>query len=259
MWRFALGALSTTVAAALMAGLAAELVSRATGLEPGHQDPSGVAFTLAPAALAFVALALLGGFTAPLPRRELFSWRLPPLGAWVWTTAGMLGLSLALGAAIGLFGLDEQGNLAEINRALSSFSVEERLWLLPATALLPAIAEELFFRGLIFGLGREVVGARGALWVSAVLFGAVHFDLVQSPAAMLMGLFLGWSLLRGGSLPAVIAAHFVNNTVATMFPNLDTLAGLGPWALLFGGSAAFALAVWRLAQREAPVVGPVDG
>lgn len=79
------------------------------------------------------------------------------------------------------------------------------------------IAEEIFFRGYVFGKFRLA----GFLWfgsvVSAVLFGAVHFsDSYNVPCICLFGVFLAWLYHRTGSLIAPITAHAVNNGIAIL-------------------------------------------
>lgn len=79
------------------------------------------------------------------------------------------------------------------------------------------IAEEIFFRGYVFGKFRLA----GFVWfgsvVSAVLFGVVHFsDSYNVPCICLFGVFLAWLYHRTGSLLAPITAHAVNNGTAIL-------------------------------------------
>lgn len=81
-------------------------------------------------------------------------------------------------------------------------------------ALLPAICEELAFRGFILsGLDNEL--KRGtAIIASALLFGLLHalVSLYQQMFnATLLGVLLGWLALRTGSLFPCIVFHFLNN------------------------------------------------
>ncbi|GAA4473489.1 ABC transporter permease subunit/CPBP intramembrane protease [Novipirellula rosea] len=81
-------------------------------------------------------------------------------------------------------------------------------------ALVPAICEELAFRGFIFG-GLERQGGRlRAVVVTAILFGISHGVLQQSIAATVMGLMLGWIALRTGSVLPGILIHFTNNALS---------------------------------------------
>ncbi|MEM1071099.1 MAG: ABC transporter permease subunit/CPBP intramembrane protease, partial [Planctomycetota bacterium] len=81
-------------------------------------------------------------------------------------------------------------------------------------ALVPAICEELAFRGFIFGgLVRER-GRLRAVVITALLFGVSHGVLQQSIAATIMGLLLGWIALRTGSVLPGILIHFTNNALS---------------------------------------------
>ena len=81
-------------------------------------------------------------------------------------------------------------------------------------AMIPAICEELAFRGFIFGgLVREN-GRLRAVVITALLFGVSHGVLQQSIAATMMGLMLGWIALRTGSVLPGILVHFTNNALS---------------------------------------------
>ncbi len=89
--------------------------------------------------------------------------------------------------------------------------------LISAFVLLPsAFAEELFARGYIFALVREVAGWKLALAATSVGFGLVH---LANPGAnwqslsvvVLAGAFLGAVVLVTGSLYAATLAHFAWN------------------------------------------------
>lgn len=81
-------------------------------------------------------------------------------------------------------------------------------------ALVPAICEELAFRGFIFG---GLVRGRGhlrAVLITALMFGISHGVLQQSIAATIMGVLLGWIALRTGSVLPGILIHFTNNALS---------------------------------------------
>ncbi|TWU41241.1 ABC-2 family transporter protein [Novipirellula aureliae] len=81
-------------------------------------------------------------------------------------------------------------------------------------AVLPAICEELAFRGFIFaGLNREK-GALRAIILTSVMFGLSHGVLQQSIAATFMGLLLGGIALKTGSVLPCILLHFTNNALS---------------------------------------------
>ncbi len=90
------------------------------------------------------------------------------------------------------------------------------------TALLPAILEEMMFRGLVLQSLRRF-GDEFALVVSSALFAMAHGNLLQSPNAFLVGLVLGLFCLRTGSLWGGMLAHFLNNGIILAL-NLVTMA-----------------------------------
>jgi uncharacterized protein len=78
------------------------------------------------------------------------------------------------------------------------------------------IVEEIFYRGLV---QRSLVRRVGVVWgiaVTSVLFGAVHFQLLQFPALALAGALFGILAHRAGRLGPAIAAHVVFNMTAVI-------------------------------------------
>lgn len=89
-------------------------------------------------------------------------------------------------------------------------------------ALLPAVCEELAFRGFVFGgLVREK-GKLRAVVLTAVMFGISHGVLQQSIAASMMGIVLGWITLRTGSILPCILIHFTNNALSVSLERIAT-------------------------------------
>lgn len=93
------------------------------------------------------------------------------------------------------------------------------LWaILLLIAVLPAVCEELAFRGFIFGGLLKQGGAVRAIVVSALFFGFTHPVLQQSIAACLMGLMLGLIAWRTGGVLCTIIVHLINNTLSIALP-----------------------------------------
>jgi len=79
-------------------------------------------------------------------------------------------------------------------------------------ALLPAIGEELVFRGVIQQIGyrlfqKPVV----SVWVTAFIFSAIHFQFEGFIPRFLLGLYLGYIYFWTRSIYVPMAAHFFNN------------------------------------------------
>ncbi|WP_442589636.1 lysostaphin resistance A-like protein [Pedobacter sp. AW31-3R] len=82
-------------------------------------------------------------------------------------------------------------------------------------AMLPAIAEELLFRG---GVQRSFLRMFGnphvAIWLSAFIFSAIHMQFYGFFPRMFLGAAFGYMYLWTGSLWCSMFAHFLNNGYA---------------------------------------------
>lgn len=90
------------------------------------------------------------------------------------------------------------------------------LWIqIVVIALLPAVCEELFFRGVIFGAFRGM-GFKWAMVISAFYFALFHFDIRNLLGPFFLGILLAWYCYRTGSIIAGMLAHFTNNMLAVL-------------------------------------------
>ncbi len=80
-------------------------------------------------------------------------------------------------------------------------------------ALLPALAEELLFRGLVVR-SYEKWGTKSAIIISALLFGILHLDISSLLATIFMGLLLAYVVVKTDSILAGMLLHLVNNFTA---------------------------------------------
>ncbi|MCA1762041.1 MAG: lysostaphin resistance A-like protein [Cryomorphaceae bacterium] len=82
-------------------------------------------------------------------------------------------------------------------------------------AALPAIGEELIFRGLVIPIVRKWSGnVHTAVWVAAILFSAMHMQFYGFFPRMVLGAVLGYLFVWSGSVWIPIIAHFTNNAFA---------------------------------------------
>jgi membrane protease YdiL (CAAX protease family) len=81
-------------------------------------------------------------------------------------------------------------------------------------AVLPALAEEMSFRGVF----QQLLGGRThvAIWLTAVIFSAIHMQFYGFIPRMLMGALFGYVFVWTGSLWVPIVMHFVNNGMAVL-------------------------------------------
>jgi hypothetical protein len=79
-------------------------------------------------------------------------------------------------------------------------------------AILPAFAEELLFRGAIQKkLLGGVVNHHVAIFITAIIFSAIHLQFMTFLPRFFLGIILGYMLVWGGSIWYPIIAHFTNN------------------------------------------------
>lgn len=97
------------------------------------------------------------------------------------------------------------------------------------------LGEELFFRGIFQNLlQKHTRMAVFAVWISAFVFSAVHFQFYGFVPRMLLGALLGYLYLWSGNLWLAIFAHFLNNTFVVLFayaiqyyPSLEWMESIG--------------------------------
>ena len=153
--------------------------------------------------------------------------------------------------------MEEQAKVLT-ERFLQTSSVGMMFANLFVMALLPAICEEMMFRGWLQRVLGKSVNYHTAIWVSAFVFSAIHFQFYGFIPRMLIGAALGYLYHYTGSLWASILAHFVNNAAAVViaflsyngYTNIDfDLIGTGGTWYLSVASLAVCLALMFRLKR----------
>lgn len=84
-------------------------------------------------------------------------------------------------------------------------------------AVLPAIGEELFFRGVLQRLFHEwIQNIHVAIVLTSLLFSALHLQFFGFLPRFLLGMLFGYFYYWSGSLWLPILTHFVNNGMAVV-------------------------------------------
>lgn len=79
-------------------------------------------------------------------------------------------------------------------------------------AVIPAIGEEMMFRGIIQQqFGRLLKNEHITVWISAAFFSAIHMQFEGFLARMILGALLGYLLIWTRSLWVPMVVHFLNN------------------------------------------------
>lgn len=114
-------------------------------------------------------------------------------------------------------------------------------------ALIPAIGEELTFRGVLQqALTRGCKNAHVAIFLSAFIFSFIHFQFYGFLPRMFIGLILGYMFYYSGSLWTCILMHFINNGTAVVVAYLDYKGLTNVDWEHFGGTSNVALLIGSL-------------
>jgi membrane protease YdiL (CAAX protease family) len=94
-------------------------------------------------------------------------------------------------------------------------------------ALMPAIAEELIFRGVFQKIFANLFRSdHFAVWFTAFLFSAVHLQFFGFIPRFILGLVFGYLFLWGGTLWLPVISHFVNNAFPVVLSYLQDIEKL---------------------------------
>jgi membrane protease YdiL (CAAX protease family) len=151
--------------------------------------------------------------------------------------AASLGISIAAGQVIQVLGGDDGTALKTIDRVLRSANVVMFVIGAVIIAGLAPVAEEVFFRGYMQTRLRDRWGAKWAIAITAIAFGLFHADRIQTPAAIVMGLALGYIAESSGSIRPAVVCHVINNLVAVIGARFieDDEQASGNWLAAIAG------------------------
>lgn len=236
----AVGYLAVSLLLQLAAGLAlGRLTPGATLADPaGLGLAAGLAVQLAVSALSLAAPAA-ALIAAARPGRARLGLVRPRPGAFALWAPVALGAAMLANLLANLLGLADGQTLALPRSGWPLLLAFLQI------CLVPALGEELLFRGAMQGMLRPRGGATAAL-AAAVPFALLHGRPGQGLVALLTGLVMGLAMEATGSLAPAVAAHLGNNL----------LAFAASWLLLYGPpglaggvqlAAALALPLWGAA------------
>jgi hypothetical protein len=139
----------------------------------------------------------------------------------LWGVVAWFGSTLLLGVIVLLLqaiGIDPEPQTAEL--AVANLDP----WIvIPAVVILAPIAEEIFFRGVVFNAWLREGGRRWAFIGSSLLFAAIHLSLASLVPIFALGLALAWVYDRTRNLLAPIVMHAVVNGVSVAFVLLSPI------------------------------------
>lgn len=147
-----------------------------------------------------------------------------PLGVSLGSIAVCIGLFFFVTYAVNtvqlMYGL-QTGEFV-VTSVSEKFSFGTELAIIFVNALLPAVFEEIAYRGLFFDAFRQ--NNKCAIWlVPTLVFASLHSGAVSVISAFLLGLILIALYAKFRSLKLVIIMHFIYNTLGEIFGNFTTL------------------------------------
>ena len=83
-------------------------------------------------------------------------------------------------------------------------------------ALIPAIGEELFFRGIIQQKLKNILTPHLSVFITSFIFSAIHFQFFGFLPRFFLGMILGYLFLYSRNLWTSIFAHFINNALGVL-------------------------------------------
>ncbi|MDE7024842.1 MAG: CPBP family intramembrane metalloprotease [Paramuribaculum sp.] len=95
------------------------------------------------------------------------------------------------------------------------WSIAAYILSLSIVAILAGLSEELYFRGTLQRLiATSGVNKHSAIWITAIIFSAVHMQFFGFVPRMLLGAYFGYLAVWTKSLWIPIIAHTLNNALA---------------------------------------------
>ncbi|HCM77928.1 MAG TPA: CPBP family intramembrane metalloprotease domain-containing protein [Cytophagales bacterium] len=108
---------------------------------------------------------------------------------------------------------EKEDRAAELTTYLTTFDTFNHFLIaFVVIAILPGIGEELVFRGMLQPeLHRATGNIHAAIWISAIMFSAIHLQFFGFVPRMLLGVLFGYLYYWSGNIFIPMLAHFVNN------------------------------------------------
>jgi ABC-2 type transport system permease protein/sodium transport system permease protein len=198
-----------------------------------------------------------------VPLIEGLRLRMPPWLAFV--AAAILGVSLWPFAheivvrqhEHGWFVLDP-AKLQRVQSVLNEFRQISPAWIVFCMAVVPAVCEELFFRGFLLASLRTHQTRRMAIFTSAIIFGAFHvivtdgFLFERFLPTTFLGLILGWLAVQTASVLPGMVLHAVHNGLLLLVAYYQPEISARGWAIEEATHLPWS---WLLAAATTTAVG----
>ena len=216
------------------------------------------------------------------PRRLGAGWWLGAAGALVVLAVPVLSVLIAWNAGAhfpaALHGFEAWARASEdraqvLTKFLTQFTSLGRLAVaVMVIGVVPAVSEELVFRGVIQRNLVRWFSPHAGVWLGAALFSAIHFQFFGFVPRFVLGLGLGYLYLWSGNILVSMAAHFTQNAFQLLLLYLVQHGRFGwggfdpdapdalPWGLVLPSGLLTAGLLYLLHRRmTAPAAAPAAG
>lgn len=113
---------------------------------------------------------------------------------------------------------DEQSAKKAVELLFSDKSIFGLIFNLLVVAVVAGLAEELFFRGCLQQIMLKISkNEHIAVWVTAIIFSAIHFQFFGFIPRVLLGAVLGYLFVWSRNLWVPVIVHTINNAAGVIF------------------------------------------
>ena len=171
-----------------------------------------------------ISLPLLFAYYIKSDFKKVFSLKLPKIkhlfgAACLWF--GTYLLAMVITNIIMYYFPQNQEIVEGLNNAL--FIKNNLLLNLLIVAAMPAICEEIFFRGFILtSFKNNKKSYRGAIIFSGILFGLMHMDFIRIVPTSILGIAFAYAVCKTNSIAVSMFMHFLNNGFAVVVTHISS-------------------------------------
>lgn len=161
----------------------------------------------------------------------------------VWNILAVIVITICLSISLNnLISMSPLVQMSEEYQNASDAFYGSNIWLeLLGSALITPFLEELLHRGVVYGRLRRMMGLWPAVFLSALIFAALHFNIVQFIYAFLLGIVFALIMEKSGHLYPAVIAHMVANGIAVIRTETGILNGTVDGSMLAWVVSAFLL------------------
>lgn len=119
---------------------------------------------------------------------------------------------------------DEEFNKLQSELFVKADGVGQLLFNIVIVAIIPAIAEEIFFRGCLQNFVRMCFyNLHVSVVFTAIIFSAIHGDYFGFLPRFMFGVVLGYAFAYSGNIWVSILGHFLNNAITILAFNISIM------------------------------------